>query len=170
MAGLTPYAVGEVIGFAFGAGAMSYVVARFAFPQKRTAEVARLMQNAGVDEADGTRPRRSWQPPPALIGVVVAALAGLFKFAQAAPHGFSAQDLPQLRKGFLNGCVKTCSKNGAPVANCEQLCGCVLDEIAAQNPDDQHLAQWFSEAQHKGPEAMRVLTMSQERCVAREQQ
>lgn len=165
MAGLTPYAAGELVGFALGAGAVGYFLARLVLPPGRTAQVARLMDAAGVEEDPGTR--RGWRPPPILIGLLVAAVAGSFKLAVVAPKGFSTQDVPQLRKGFIAGCVNGCTKKGAPAAVCEPVCSCVLDEVAAQNPDDQHMAAWFSGVEHKDAEAMHVLTMSQNRCLAR---
>ena len=164
-----PYVVGELIGFAFGAGAVGYLVARVVFPRGRTAQVARLMQSAGVEEDAGTRPQ-GWRPPPILVGLVAALLGGLWHFAQVASKGFAQRDLPELRKGFVHGCVESCVKGGGPAPLCEQVCNCTLEEVAVQNPDDQHLLQWFSGAARKDAEALRVLSNAQARCVARAKQ
>lgn len=160
-----PHAVGQLIGAAAAAGAVGYFVARKAFPHRRTARVARLMRDAGVEE-DGGRPR-GWRPPPALVGVGMACLALVWTAAGIARQGFSADDLPQLRAGLVEGCKTRCAKEGAAPDVCTELCNCARVELESHRPSDDEMVQWFNAVTKKDDRALRQWSGAQSLCVER---
>lgn len=159
-----PFVLGEVIGFGVGSAVVTYIVAKKLLPQRRTGAVARLMKNAGVEDS-GAEKRSRWVPPPSLVAAVVAPLATL-GYVGTKVKSFGASDVSELRRGFTEGCMRSCVKEGGEQPLCKDFCACNLAELAKRSVDDEAFAQWFSEAQ-RDPAKMKELGEIQELCVAR---
>jgi hypothetical protein len=163
-----PHVVAELIGTTFGVGAIAYFVASKAFPDRRTAQVARLMRDAGVEEQAETK-ARGWQPPPALVGIVAAGLALVWSAGKllVVSASFSPKDLPQLRAGLVNGCETSCTKGGGAATWCNQVCTCARVELESHHPGDEALVEWFSAAAKKDDLALGQWSGAQALCFER---
>jgi hypothetical protein len=159
-----PYALGRVVGFAVASGAAFYFLAKKLLPQRRTGAVARLMKNAGVEDA-GEEKRSRWIPPPSLIAAVATPVATLV-YIGLTVKPFSAADVSELRRGFTDGCMKRCVADGGNQAICSEYCSCSLAEVARRNQTADALADWFSSVR-RDPEKMKELGEIQEQCAAR---
>ncbi|HVY31441.1 MAG TPA: hypothetical protein VHB79_33035 [Polyangiaceae bacterium] len=166
MSGLNdPYVVGQLIGSIAGAGAVGYFVARKAFPAGRTKQVAKLMEAAGVtDEEAAAKP--GFRPPPWLIALGAGLLSGVLTLGNIAKQGFTARDLPELRTGFVHGCSKTCMKEGAPQALCDDLCGCVRTHLEADLQTEPAVVDWFNRASKQETLAMSQVGQARASCLA----
>ena len=163
-----PYVVGQLIGGAAGAGAVGYFVGRTLFPAGRTAQVARLMEAAGVDEDDGKPVKKpGFRPPPILFALVGGLMGFIFMLGSIAKAGFSVGSLPELRAGLIEGCVKECSKEGAAAEVCQQACTCVQTEVEAQFQTDRERAAWYTAASKRNEAALSKLFSARTVCVRR---
>ena len=159
-----PYVVAELIGAAFGAGSVGYLLARKAFPQQRTARVARLMDAAGVAD-DAPAARSGFRPPPIVIAFAAAVAGAGLVAGQTASKRLATDDLPKLRAGFLHGCSESCVKAAAPEALCNDLCGCAYSQLEADLQTKAALAAWFNRAAKQDEAALAQLREVQGRCL-----
>lgn len=164
MSGLNdPYVVGQLIGAIAGAGTVGYFVARKAFPAGRTKQVAKLMEAAGVADEEA---KPGFRPPAWLIAVGAGLLGGVFTLGNIAKQGFTTRDLPQLRAGLVDGCSKTCMKEGAPQALCNDLCTCVRTHLEADLQTEPAVVDWFNRAAKQETLAMSQVGQARAACLA----
>jgi len=139
-----PYVIARALGAAVPLGVIAFVATRKLCGPSGSAELERLKRIAGVGESE---PRaklmlRDWLPFGAGALAVVLGFGVAFIMGGGLKRPFSAADLPKLRAGFVDGCIKECGARMDPTW-CSGFCNCTFTELRTSHASDDAFARWF---------------------------
>lgn len=140
-----PYGVARAIGVSVPLAILTFVAARKAFSGRSSRELERLKRAAGIDDGESApRPLLLDLLPWALsVAVALTAFVSMIAIATGSKK-FSTSDVPELQKGFIDGCSRSCVQGGAAAEACHSLCRCSWEELRKTHPRDDAFVEWFA--------------------------